>query len=472
MKITRYYIKFRSGDGTYYLINTLLGSINVIDSKLYSDMSIIERQGVRYVDKNVIDKLTSYKILISEKEEENLIKKAYANYKNKRYNHVAAFFYLSYDCNLSCTYCNYKEIRPTQRNMSNHTLIDSFAYLEKVLNNNKDELELTIVIFGGEPFLKKNEKRLLKFLELYDKFKNKYRCVDLLLFSNGIELPYFTIKYRAQLSLIDSLYITLNGTEDAHDLSRKFHNNKGSYKKVLTGVRSSINANIKTWLVFNSDGRNINHLTHINKLIDDNGWNNYKSFLGCCVSRIKSRGDRSVATYTETDLIKSIRDLVHNEGLSLKYFNFEDMRILKSVIMLINEQTIPFEEKSFFQFNGCGNRIHQYSFTPERMVYPCSPSIGNVELSIDSLESDQNHFIPIKECWTYENVITNNTCLNCSMAFLCGGGCKYSQFKEGIQDFECESIRGLFEAYINCCEAKINILNEETVFDKGANYYV
>ena len=471
MRLTHYHIKFLSENGKYYLINTLNGSIKLINKDLYDDILRIEAGNIDSISKNSIIQLKKQSILISEEEEKLLIDNAYHIYKNRKNDHLAAFFYLSYDCNLSCTYCNYKDIKPSQRSMSDLTLEESFNSLDEILlNDESDKSEITIIIFGGEPFLKKNEKLIQIFFHRYAQLKQKYegkKKINLLLFSNGIELPYFTAKYTDLLLTIDSLYITISGDEKTHDSTRVYPNGKGCYQSVLKGVESSITRGIKTWLVFNANEHNINQLDNINELISVNKWGTYKSFLGCCVSRIKSRGDKSAVTFTESELIKAVQNLVLNKDLNLQYFNFEDMRILKTVMKLIGQQDLPFEEKNYFQFNGCGNRIHQYSFTPERMIYPCSPSIGNKELAIGNLVTRHNIQTPLKSCWTYKNVTSKPNCKNCSMAFLCGGGCQYTHIKEGISSSECASIKDLLRVYINSLEYQIKIVNDETVYDKN-----
>lgn len=468
MNLTNYYIKYKSSKGKYYLINTLRGTFEEVEETIYKDLEKLENSQ-NDISSTSIDFLKDRKVIISDNDEKNFIKQAYTHFLNRQYKHGAFFFYLTYDCNLSCTYCNYKLITdPIKRTMSIESINKAFDALYTLLQSGVKHEEITIVLFGGEPFLIKNQKLILHFLHRYRALKMRYDIqYNLIVFSNGIELPYFIKSYKKEVEIISSIYITLSGNEETHNKSRIFLNNKGSYSKVIRGIDFTINSGIKTWLVFNAMQENIHQLHEVNNIIKEKGWNLKNNFLGCCVSRIKSRGDKSIETFTETDLVESIHSLVKTSSLNLRYFNFEDMRILKNIMLFMkNKDFGNILTQNILQFNGCGNRIYQYSFTPEGEIYPCSPSIGNRELSIGQYIPQLSMEYPLNNAWTFRNEYSSTECNTCNMLFLCGGGCKYSTLKEGLNREECESVRKLFQTFIECMEHNINLVNNETVYEK------
>jgi len=177
--------------------------------------------------------------------------------------------------------------------------------------------------------------------------------------------------------------------------------------------------------------------------------------------------NKELETFTETALVESIISLVKTSSLNLRYFNFEDMRILKNIMLFLNNRDIrSIHTQNILQFNGCGNRIYQYSFTPEGEIYPCSPSIGNRELSIGRYIPQLSMEYPLNKAWTFKHEYSSTECSTCNMAFLCGGGCKYSILKEGLNTKECDSVRKLFPAFIECMENNIDLVNNETVYEK------
>jgi len=468
MNLTHYYIKYKSSKGKYYLVNTLRGTFEEINETIYGDLEKLENSQTD-ISPQSMDFLKDWKVITNDEDEKSFIKQAYTGFLNRPYKHGTFFFYLSYDCNLSCTYCNYKLITdPVKRTMSIESIDKAFDALYTLLESGVKHEEITLVLFGGEPFLIRNQRLILHFLHRYRALKMRYNIqYNLIVFSNGIELPYFIKSYKEEIEAISSVYITLSGNEETHNQSRIFLNNKGSYSKVIKGIDFTINSGVKTWLVFNAMQENIHQLHDVNNIIEEKGWNLKDNFLGCCVSRIKSRGDKSVETFTETALVESVISLVKTSSLNLRYFNFEDMRILKNIMLLLNNKSPQnIHTQNILQFNGCGNRIYQYSFTPEGEIYPCSPSIGNRELSIGRYIPQLSMEYPLSKAWTFKHEYFSSECNTCNMAFLCGGGCKYSIIKEGLNTEECDSIRRLFPAFIECIENNIDLVNNETVYEK------
>jgi uncharacterized protein len=470
MKLTNYYIKYKSSHNNKYLVNTLTGKINVIQDNLYEDFTRIENGELNIHNKS-LDFFIQNQYLCNDRDEFNLINFAFEKFQKHIQKHLAIFLYITYDCNLMCTYCNYKYIDEGKNTMSEIKIDYAFEAIAKLIKDSEQE-EITFILFGGEPFLNKNKEILFSFLDKYSRFKlqNSSKKHKLITFTNGIEIPLFITKHIDYLRIFDSIYITLGGSKLSHNRARIFPNNKGSYDFVINGVNKLLTENIPVWLVFNSSKSNVNELADINSLIKLNKWDQCCSFLGCCVSRIKSRGMIGIIeTYTEQELIYDVSRLIEEKQIDQSLFNFEDMRILKNIERLF---LLPDENKDFHQFYGCGNRINQYSFTPDGKIYPCSPSAGKEKYFIGefypsfSIKNEHGHL------WTYNNVFHLEKCKTCSMAFLCAGGCQYSarekMHNEKKENYipDCMDAVQIVYAYIEAVEKNINITNSETIYER------
>ncbi len=382
------------------------------------------------------------------------------------------FLHLTYDCNLSCTYCNYKDIPKEQKFMSMEGLENVFEVMHTVIGN-EECTNVTVVLFGGEPFLPDNreviERFFVKYREFVERNKRKDIQTNLIAFSNGVEISNSKALLSDNHDILSAVYVTVNGPDFIHNKTRKFPDGEGSYDKAVEGVCRLLEWRIPTWLVTNVNRENIEYLSYVHGMIEERGWDRSKYFLGCCVSRIKNRFESDTSCLSENEFLDIIVDMKMSGKLDLKYFNFEDMRILKNIMALFRPGAAGEDEGGFRNYciYGCGNRINQYTFSADGYIYPCAAAAGNLRYAIGQFEKEISLAAEPEMCWTKRTVFDKKQCSRCKTAFVCGGGCPLeSREKNKFWDIPfCPEAKKIVHSYFRCMERGIQILNRETVYE-------
>lgn len=476
MQNSKYIIKHLNDSGKTLFINMLSGQVHEKTEDTEKIFTLIENHVEEKALKDYEEeiKLLKNKKFIFENIEEEYV------YIHEVLERAAGcslrswtfFLHLTYDCNLSCTYCNYKDIPRERKFMTQEGLAKAFKLMRKIREEEEPE-SMTVVLFGGEPFLPDNrivlEEFFRKFRELKEENAKTEVETKLLAFSNGVEIINNGGLLCDNRDMISSIYVTVNGPDYIHNRTRKFPDGRGSYEKTLEGIHYLLEKGIPTWMVANISRENIEYLPYIHNLIEAEGFPAYKNFLGCCVSRIKNRFEDDPQCLPEHEFLDMVLDMKLNGGLELKYFNFEDMRILKNIIALFGLEKAGDHTDNFKDYclYGCGNRINQYTFAADGLIYPCSASAGNLRYAIGRLGEESYLLGDKKSYWTKQSVLDKSMCRQCKMAFICGGGCML-EGREKNKSWDksyCPEAEKIVHSYFRCVEQGIHILNRETVYE-------
>lgn len=135
---------------------------------------------------------------------------------------TSAFFILTEQCNLACTYCFVKQ------NPKQMTLETAKKALDFLVNNAKQANEIpTVNFFGGEPMLKFEE--IIKPLMIYA--EEAYDIdVKWSITSNGTLFTEEILHYFKEKEV--GILLSLDGCEQSHDANRIYHNGQGSFSRI------------------------------------------------------------------------------------------------------------------------------------------------------------------------------------------------------------------------------------------------
>ncbi len=146
---------------------------------------------------------------------------------------------LTEECNMRCKYCIYHTGNGGYREFGKNVMTFDIAKraLDQFLPNSRKD-ELFVSFYGGEPLI------------CFEMFK---QCTEYCLKTYPDINIRFTMTTNATLmteeiaSYIASLpkaiiTVSLDGPEDVHDKYRVFHNDTGTFKKAITGLKYLVNA--------------------------------------------------------------------------------------------------------------------------------------------------------------------------------------------------------------------------------------
>ncbi len=137
-------------------------------------------------------------------------------------------------CNLACKYCFYLDTAKN-REICDYGIMSALTAeitIEKALNYVKDGF-LNIAFQGGEPLVAG-----LSFFEHFVSTVNKKNTfgatISYSLQTNGVLITKEIANFFAENKFL--IGVSLDGTEELHNLHRNYLNNKGSYKDVMAGI--------------------------------------------------------------------------------------------------------------------------------------------------------------------------------------------------------------------------------------------
>jgi len=153
-------------------------------------------------------------------------------------------FLPTFMCNLDCEYCYQKDVKkPKRKTISSEEIAVFLEYLKK-----KDVKHVTL--FGGEPLLRANLKRLLPVLN-YIK-ENDVKCSAV---TNGTEIDIYQ-KYLGA-DCISAIQITLDGDETHHNALRKRKNGHGSWREIYRNINMAIEHGVHVSIRMNVSSTNV-----------------------------------------------------------------------------------------------------------------------------------------------------------------------------------------------------------------------
>jgi len=321
-------------------------------------------------------------------------------------------------CNLQCTHCL----------VSSGPWEDKGLRTEEIKKIIDEARELGVFRFyftGGEPFIRKDIFELIEYV-------TRGEHSELIVLTNGMffnKTNYLSLLMEAGRNRLKP-QISLDGsTAEANDLIR----GKGSFKKIIQGIRTSVEAELNPTVTTVVTSSNAKDLPNITKLIASIGVKNHHLLWLHQRGRINNGGKNLVLpTYELIEVVKKVKNTADDLGITID--NFESIRgKLKS--------------RKFTKFdlsNACWDSLCVYS---DGEVYP-SAAFANVKgLSSGNIKDNS-----LKDIWQKSHVfnmfrnatVQNKTeCNNCYIKFLCGGGDLEHTFFYTSTTFSQGSLEGL-----------------------------
>lgn len=309
----------------------------------------------------------------------------------------SAYIELTSNCNLRCRHCY---------NSSGGLKYLDDKIIRKIIDD-LTELKCNFIIFsGGEPLTYKNLVNLIS----YAKHNHKIRIV-----TNGTLVNAENIK--TVLSKVDEVQVSIDGTNcDENDFIR----GRGNYRLARNAIQLLIENNIKV----------IVHCVLIKSQFD-----NLDLFIEYLENLGVNEIDFALLNYTG-------RADVNKKELS---FNFNDYKLFKQKLNIINNRHIKIKEPSLF-YGDCPvlENIFNIRIDYNGNVFPCQRfksdplfSIGNIkkeDLKTIMLNEEIDDLIKLMEI--SQRFIRK--CKTCSYDLICEKPCPADIINKGIFDFRDE----------------------------------
>jgi len=339
----------------------------------------------------VLDNAELYKYLV---EYEMLSEEPIVRDKNKRLQLKSAYLHVTTRCNLHCIGCYSMEDR--DRNMEKEP---STEELKIALWRLSKAGVSTLVISGGEPFIRQDLYELLRYA------KDEAHIENIIVITNGTVKVDFSIF----LPVIDSISVSVDGFNEEH---ATFIRDEGIINKIIDTVRELKRLGFSVGILPTLHKKNTKYMEEYKRLSEELGVDLGYSLLSVCDT-------------PET------HDFIPED---------EELRLLAQNLLNTDDRVQDFSISKDLQAGlTCGAGRVIISISTDGNVYPCHmlhvPELKLGNIFINPLNDEFVDTVIIDE-FQGRNVETNPDCNHCDYKYLCSGGCKTRAF------FRDNNIRG------------------------------
>lgn len=314
------------------------------------------------------------------------------NTKEKNIN--MAYFHITSKCNLKCIGCySDEENRNSKNDLSTQQCI-------KIIDNLNRAKVKTLIISGGEPFLRNDLPDILK----YAKQQCKIQTVQVV--SNGM---IDRVKYLEVLPYIDSLSISVDGYDEKSSFLRN-----SNMEYVLETVKYLSSMTQRVCMIFTLNAKNIPFISKYIKL----------------------------SNTLHVPFTFSVLTVENSDEFAPFCLGKKEYDILKEIE---KHQDLPIDDVTQGNYIGCkqtcGLGRQTISIASNGDVYPCH-MLQNYSLKFGNALCDELLLLSSTKInfWNVDNI---DECKKCDYKYICGGGCYARRY------FTCRDMK---MSHDPCCE--------------------
>ncbi len=429
MTLSKHNIFSRIADSDeYFIVNLLTGNADILSAE----------QAQEVIDQRISNtgEFTEKGYLCDEAEETRLFRKRYADFIDARdKDEIQLFFVPWYSCNFSCTYC-YQEGYSNLHTTPSNELINSFyAYIDREFAGRKKY----ITVFGGEPLLP-GEMYKTVVRRLLDKAKEA--GLETAFVTNGYSLHDYVDLLKTYK--IREVQVTLDGTEQIHDLRRPLKGGGSTFQQIALGIDRALEAGITINLRVVVDRQNLAGITDLARFAIEKGWTKHQKFK-------TQLGRNYELHYCQTDQGKLLTRIeMYQELYNLIQRHPEILQFHKPAFSI---SKFLFENGSLPSplYDSCPGTKTEWAFDYTGSIYSCTATVGKKEEALGTYYPTATKKSELIEQWEERDVTSIKECTSCNLRLACGGGCASVAYNRtgAINSPDCRPVKELLELGIS-----------------------
>ena len=335
------------------------------------------------------------------------------------------FYYIpSWECNFRCTYCHFYENIDSTHKIGKGDVKETAEYLINYLKSlyagSAEDVELTVVLYGGEPLLKnaENEAFLAALFALSQDLEFKLK-IALSIITNGYLFDENAYQLYSKYNL-KGVQITLDGERDFHN-KKRFHVGevKETFDIILQNLQKAVHYDQL-------------HITlRIN--VDEDNMDNIPQLL----QHLRTEG----LTQNVSLSISPVFSNVNVEGAIQKK---NVLQQYKAIFKAASDLNFSFT----YPTTSCSVYSKEFLSMAFGKAYPCPSMCGRDLQRIGDLT------MPV-ELASERYTALDEMCFGCKWAPLCGSGCAYQNIKKG----KTICLRNMYQLMIEAYVLHYNAMN-------------
>lgn len=398
-----YSIPLKLDENEYLLINSRTGALDLVDEEV---IKVLNNEIPP--DDTVLTILTERGHLteLTPGEEFEEIKTLYRSYIQDHPVQNQHYIVLTYGCNLQCPYCYLSDIHAQKES----TIIDD-AHIDTLFSTiiKLDESPYRIILYGGEPLLKKNRKVLQHILE-----KGHDLGYSFLVLTNGVFLNDF-IDDLAPYNV--AVQVTIDGPPEIHDKRRFKKDGSPTFSDIVKGIEKALETGITCLLRTNIDADNLSVLPDVVTFYREKGWLDNPNVFMHVAPVFRKPGIHY------TPIIP--RTTVYDTVIAQTRESPDVMKVsldLKGAELF--EQVFRKGELGPPRFWYCDAQRGTFIYDPFGDIYVCTEHVGEEQARVGKYYPNlvwNDRY----DKWRERTVLTIPECRACKYTLFCGGGCGY-----------------------------------------------
>lgn len=345
-------------------------------------------------------------------------------------------FHMHNYCNLGCEYC-YMADPIIKKKIDFETMKNTARKLSE-LGISKINFEF----HGGEPTM--SMKLIREFIfEIENSNAYKFSKIVYSIQTNGYHLSDSDIEFMVNKGF--NIRISLDGLEEVHDSFRRTKNNKGTYEKIISNIRT-----LNDYGVFPEVCCVVHE--HNLKLVEE---------MFCNLSSLGVSGVRFLPIFRVDNLEGSYYMDGSEYALTIfnliKYsFDINKFHLLTNLISGEVNAITSLSRNYMCMKSPCGAGIEMIGIDIDGEVYPCEEMIGDKKFSlgnIEELDISMLHQKNIVKSLHSRETSSISSCQKCIWKENCHGGCpkkSYNKFSSLDRESDmCAYYKTIFPLLVN-----------------------
>jgi uncharacterized protein len=331
------------------------------------------------------------------------------NERKKKKGYPVLSFILTYNCNLSCSYCFQKSLadKSPVPPMTESFVDDFFLNYMPQMFPSVPMKNISILLFGGEPLLTTNRDTIARILYYARKFSFKVATA-----TNALTLSGMADFIGPENGKIQTFQVTLDGDRQVHDSQRVTHSGEPTFDDMIMAIQELIRLKACVYIRMHiHPGR----LDSAEKLIEH--LEKAKILRHPLVEvYFAPINPFNMESFSKESAIFS--DLFQRVALKTKRPPTINLDFLNNVLQIQNKK-LHFPRMRFCSLGNDSTRI----IDPLGDIYDCFEEAGHKDRRIGVASHGKLEYFKLKETYSKRHILNIPECLRCSVALFCGGGC-------------------------------------------------
>lgn len=372
----------------------------------------------------------------------------------------------SYNCNLACNYCYQNMLRKGEKKCARTMTTKQVDFIfEKLLDRLfpkvKDRAKISIMLYGGEPFMENHRPALDRIFHYTKRYQMKVSAI-----TNTTRAQYMLEYFGNDVGLVNSIQVSFDGDKKYHNRSRIGLNKAPTFDTIVNNIHKLINKRVRVGIRMNVSKDSVPTMPRLLKRLKK------EKILGNPLVHayawvIHSHYDQASESLLISPL--ELADFMNKNGLTVETPVGRREKRLAPVFEAT--KGIPLRRTAF-----CMKCLpNSFVYDSYNNIYSCYEEAGHPEKRAGFINDSgkivmNNRF----KQGLKRHVATIEECSKCSLALTCGGGCPFSaKNKTGTMfSSDCDCHKECVEKAVrNLFRKKVEIKNPMSETDREDELY-